>query len=274
MYGARGPGGEVSFEPEKGVVVENLGKLGESRILNGEVLDYYVEQYSRNGIHPTPPHKLGRGPGAARQEDHRPAHSLHPGDLRLGPQARDGKVHGRADSAPDPRRGRGDALGADAEARGGECCDPAVAGEGGAGESEERVVTRWQVLELSGLAMPDLAVRRRLSLTRGEPAAATTIGAEHPPDDYIAIARRSCDMYLDGGFAGALVDLEVADRHPCVPQTAFALTRLASAIAVAGAAVLALCQSRRRLRSPPRNSSDEQWLGIRLALGKVSLYRT
>ena len=37
MYGARGPGGEVAFDPEEGVVVENLGKVGESRILNGEV---------------------------------------------------------------------------------------------------------------------------------------------------------------------------------------------------------------------------------------------
>ena len=37
VYGARGPNGEVVFDPEKGVLVENLGKMGESRILNGEV---------------------------------------------------------------------------------------------------------------------------------------------------------------------------------------------------------------------------------------------
>lgn len=37
LYGARGPGGEVAFDPEKGVIKENLPKIGESRILNGEV---------------------------------------------------------------------------------------------------------------------------------------------------------------------------------------------------------------------------------------------
>jgi hypothetical protein len=37
VYGARGPRGELVFDPEKGVLVENLGKVGESRILNGEV---------------------------------------------------------------------------------------------------------------------------------------------------------------------------------------------------------------------------------------------
>lgn len=37
VYGARGPEGELVFVPEKGVVAENLGKVGESRVLNGEV---------------------------------------------------------------------------------------------------------------------------------------------------------------------------------------------------------------------------------------------
>lgn len=97
LYGARGPNGELAFDPEKGVIAENLKKVGESRILNGEVsvfsycqtlhkekvgdygpscvwsdgeclrlllpatglltmrqvLEYYVKQYSRHGIHPT-----------------------------------------------------------------------------------------------------------------------------------------------------------------------------------------------------------------------------
>lgn len=39
IYGARGPNGEVAFDPEKGVLVENLGTIGESRILNGKVSD-------------------------------------------------------------------------------------------------------------------------------------------------------------------------------------------------------------------------------------------
>jgi soluble epoxide hydrolase/lipid-phosphate phosphatase len=39
MYGARGPKGELAFVPEKGVVVENLPVIGESKILNGKVSD-------------------------------------------------------------------------------------------------------------------------------------------------------------------------------------------------------------------------------------------
>jgi hypothetical protein len=37
LYGARGPNGELAFDPEKGVLPENLPIIGESRILNGKV---------------------------------------------------------------------------------------------------------------------------------------------------------------------------------------------------------------------------------------------
>ncbi|KAF1925722.1 alpha/beta-hydrolase [Didymella exigua CBS 183.55] len=53
IYGATGPNGEPAFEPYRGVIKENLAKVGESKILNGEVLDHYVAQYVRHGIHPT-----------------------------------------------------------------------------------------------------------------------------------------------------------------------------------------------------------------------------
>ncbi|KAF2657222.1 alpha/beta-hydrolase [Lophiostoma macrostomum CBS 122681] len=53
MYGARGPNGEVAFSPEKGLLVENLPSLGEGGLLRGEILDYYVKEYSRHGIHST-----------------------------------------------------------------------------------------------------------------------------------------------------------------------------------------------------------------------------
>jgi len=53
LYGARGPNGELAFDPEKGVLAENLPLIGESRILNGKVLDYYVKEYAKHGIHPT-----------------------------------------------------------------------------------------------------------------------------------------------------------------------------------------------------------------------------
>lgn len=37
LYGARGPNGELAFDPEKGVIEKNLPTIGESRILNGKV---------------------------------------------------------------------------------------------------------------------------------------------------------------------------------------------------------------------------------------------
>jgi hypothetical protein len=42
LYGARGPNGELAFDPEKGVIAENLPKVGESRVLNGEVSDHLL----------------------------------------------------------------------------------------------------------------------------------------------------------------------------------------------------------------------------------------
>ncbi|KAF1833544.1 alpha/beta-hydrolase [Decorospora gaudefroyi] len=53
MYGAKGPDGEAIFLPERGVLGENLDKIGEGGLLGGEVLDYYVKQYLKHGIHPT-----------------------------------------------------------------------------------------------------------------------------------------------------------------------------------------------------------------------------
>ena len=39
MYGGKGPDGEVIFVPEKGVIPENLEKVGDNQLLNGEVSD-------------------------------------------------------------------------------------------------------------------------------------------------------------------------------------------------------------------------------------------
>lgn len=94
----------------------------------------------RSKLVPPAPYKLGRRPGAPRQEDNQPARALHPSDLRLRPQARDVQEHGRADPQADPRRGPGHALGVDAEAGRRECADSSVAGERGAGQGEERAV--------------------------------------------------------------------------------------------------------------------------------------
>jgi len=37
MYGARGPKGETTFIPEKGVIFENLPKTGKSRLMSDKV---------------------------------------------------------------------------------------------------------------------------------------------------------------------------------------------------------------------------------------------
>lgn len=53
MYGARGPNGELAFDPEKGVLAENLPKVGESRLLNGKVredLFYETESCWRKDV--------------------------------------------------------------------------------------------------------------------------------------------------------------------------------------------------------------------------------
>ncbi|KAF2875333.1 Alpha/Beta hydrolase protein [Massariosphaeria phaeospora] len=53
MYGGKGPNGEVVFDPNQGVFVEHLPLIGEGGLLHGKVLDYYVKEYSRHGIHST-----------------------------------------------------------------------------------------------------------------------------------------------------------------------------------------------------------------------------
>lgn len=37
LFGAKGPNGELAFDPVKGVLVDNLPLIGESRILSGKV---------------------------------------------------------------------------------------------------------------------------------------------------------------------------------------------------------------------------------------------
>jgi soluble epoxide hydrolase/lipid-phosphate phosphatase len=51
MYGARGSNRETIFSPEKGVLFENLDRIGRTPLLTDSEMDYYVSQYSRNGFH-------------------------------------------------------------------------------------------------------------------------------------------------------------------------------------------------------------------------------
>lgn len=50
MYGAVGPNGEHVFSVDKGVYFENLDKMGKCPLLNEDEVEFYVRQYSRNGM--------------------------------------------------------------------------------------------------------------------------------------------------------------------------------------------------------------------------------
>lgn len=53
MYGGKGPDGEVGFDVRKGVVFENLERVGRSRLMSEEMLEFYAGEYARNGVHST-----------------------------------------------------------------------------------------------------------------------------------------------------------------------------------------------------------------------------
>jgi pimeloyl-ACP methyl ester carboxylesterase len=50
IYGGRGPAGEPVFLASQGVLFENLPKMGPSPLLSHEEVEFYVEEYSRNGM--------------------------------------------------------------------------------------------------------------------------------------------------------------------------------------------------------------------------------
>jgi soluble epoxide hydrolase/lipid-phosphate phosphatase len=50
MYGARGPNGEFAFDATKGVFLENLPKLGMTKLLSKAELEYYAQEYARHGL--------------------------------------------------------------------------------------------------------------------------------------------------------------------------------------------------------------------------------
>lgn len=53
LYGGKGPNGERGFDVKKGIAFEDLPKLQRSRLLDDSMLDYYADQYSKNGMHGT-----------------------------------------------------------------------------------------------------------------------------------------------------------------------------------------------------------------------------
>ncbi|KAK9799136.1 putative AB hydrolase-1 domain-containing protein [Seiridium cardinale] len=51
MYGGSGPNGERMFSPAVGIIEENLDKIGPAKLMSQDMVDYYVQEYSRNGLH-------------------------------------------------------------------------------------------------------------------------------------------------------------------------------------------------------------------------------
>ncbi|KAF2144079.1 uncharacterized protein K452DRAFT_267217 [Aplosporella prunicola CBS 121167] len=51
ISGGKGPNGEMAFTAEKGVILENLEKIQKGPWMSDKELDFYVDQYSRNGLH-------------------------------------------------------------------------------------------------------------------------------------------------------------------------------------------------------------------------------
>jgi soluble epoxide hydrolase / lipid-phosphate phosphatase len=51
MYGGRGPNGEAAFDTQHGVYLDRLPHLGKNRLVKDDMLDYYADQYAKNGMH-------------------------------------------------------------------------------------------------------------------------------------------------------------------------------------------------------------------------------
>lgn len=51
VYGGRGPNGEAAFDAQNGVYLDRLAHLSKNRLVEDEMLDYYADQYVKNGMH-------------------------------------------------------------------------------------------------------------------------------------------------------------------------------------------------------------------------------
>ncbi|KAI1433936.1 alpha/beta-hydrolase [Xylaria sp. CBS 124048] len=51
MYGGRTPEGKTMFSAEVGVIEENLDGIMQSPLMSKEMTDFYVQEYSRHGLH-------------------------------------------------------------------------------------------------------------------------------------------------------------------------------------------------------------------------------
>ena len=53
MYGGRGPNGEEGFDTQHGCLIDNLPILGPTTLVTENMLEYYADQYMKNGLEVT-----------------------------------------------------------------------------------------------------------------------------------------------------------------------------------------------------------------------------
>ncbi|KAI3555086.1 hypothetical protein CPAR01_03150 [Colletotrichum paranaense] len=50
IYGGKGPAGELVFNTERGIIWENIGKIGPTPLLSEEEIAYYADNFSKSGM--------------------------------------------------------------------------------------------------------------------------------------------------------------------------------------------------------------------------------
>lgn len=53
VYGARTPTGQYGIDVRSGVLFDNLNTIGKTKLMSDAMMDYYVDQYVRKGLHAT-----------------------------------------------------------------------------------------------------------------------------------------------------------------------------------------------------------------------------
>lgn len=51
LYGGTTPEGKPAFSTTVGLIEENIDKIRPSPLVSPEMMDFYVQEYSRNGLH-------------------------------------------------------------------------------------------------------------------------------------------------------------------------------------------------------------------------------
>ncbi|KAL8948506.1 MAG: hypothetical protein Q9222_005309 [Ikaeria aurantiellina] len=69
LYGGTTPGGSPGFNVRDGIHLDKLPHLSRTKLMSEEMLDFYADQYARNGIHGTSTKDEALPPGMSRSMD-------------------------------------------------------------------------------------------------------------------------------------------------------------------------------------------------------------